>query len=455
MTTARRRLMTTVALTTTTATPATAQVAETTTTRSMARAIRSSTSAPPTPDGGPGCIEGDCGCTAVDILFVIDDSTSMGSYQQGLAAAAPGFADAIFASLPAGTDLHVGVTTSSFFGGSGGTSPGETNCSPYYEGAGLTDRDDLFMWYWTPDDMPYDANGAQGRLREHEGMTYFATKTDADPAPMKNWLVGNITAVGEHGSVWEMVAAGAAYPFHPANAAHNAGFLRDEGAVLVILTLTDEVDNSPEDVQTYHDMISAAKSGCGGDQCIVTAGIHKPCLATAPDNVLYPLLASFGEQPAVADIGPELDDCFDDCADGDITECNAVQPRRHVRGADGRRRHGPVRRCARRRARPSDRADLRRHPACGLKTRFGVGRSLEGIRARGSRYNATGCHERASRSRWCWACWCCASWRGGYGASPRLRRPTPAPGRESIAHRSSARSSRRASAAKSISRRRP
>jgi hypothetical protein len=274
----------------------------------------------------PGCVDVDCGCTAVDILFVIDDSTSMGSYQQGLAAAAPGFADAIFASLPGGTDLHVGVTTSSFFGGSGGTSPGETNCSPYYEGAGLTGRDDLFEWYWTPDDMPYDANGAQGRLREHEGMTYFATTTDGDGAAMKDWLVGNITAVGEHGSVWEMVAAGAAYPFHPANAAHNAGFLRDEGAVLVILTLTDEVDNSPEDVETYHDMITAAKAGCGGDNCIVTAGIHKPCLATAPDNVLYPLLASFGEEPTVADIGPELDDCFDDCADGDIVQCNAVNP---------------------------------------------------------------------------------------------------------------------------------
>ncbi len=276
--------------------------------------------------GSPGCVEGDCGCTAVDILFVIDDSTSMGSYQQGLAAAAPDFADAIIASLPPGTDLHVGVTTSSFYGGSGGTSPGETNCSPYYEGAGLTGRDDLFQWYWTPDEMPYDANGAQGRLREHEGLTFFATTTDDDPSAMKDWLVGNITAVGEHGSVWEMVAAGAAYPFHPANAAANAGFLRDEGAVLVILTLTDEVDNSPEDVATYHDMIAAAKSGCGGDACIVTAGIHKPCLATAPDNVLYPLLASFGEVPTVADIGPELDDCFDDCADGDITQCDEVNP---------------------------------------------------------------------------------------------------------------------------------
>jgi hypothetical protein len=278
----------------------------------------------PTPD----CLEGeDCGgCTAVDILFVIDNSTSMRSYQQALAAAAPEFADAIFASLPPGTDLHVGVTTSSFFGGSGGTSPGESNCSPYYEGAGLTGRDDLYEWYWTPDEMPYAENGAQGRLREHEGLTYFAASTDDDPTAFKNWLVGNIDAVGESGSVWEMVAAGAAYPFHAANATHNDGFLRDEGAVLAIFALTDEVDNSPEAIDVYHDMIVAAKQGCGGEACIVTGGVMRPCLATAPDNRLYPLLASFGKDPVIADIGPELDDCFDDCDDGDETHCNLVQP---------------------------------------------------------------------------------------------------------------------------------
>ncbi len=279
--------------------------------------------------GAPGgCTDpdGQCeGCNAVDILFVIDNSTSMRSYQQALAAVAPDFADAIVDALPPGTDLHVGVTTSSFYSG-GGTSPGEVNCEPYYAGAGMTDRDDLYDYYWTPDVMPFAENGAQGRLREHEGKTYFAVETDGDTQPMKDWLVGNIQAVGENGSVWEMMAAGAAYPFHPANAIHNAGFLRDAGAVLVIFALTDEVGNSPEDVEVYHDMIVAAKSECGGDACILTAGVMRPCLATAQDQRLYPLLASFGKDPIIADIGPELDDCFEDCEKGDITHCNAVQP---------------------------------------------------------------------------------------------------------------------------------
>lgn len=279
-------------------------------------------------EGGesPPCVEGNCGCNAVDILFVIDSSTSMGAYQQGLAAAAPAFADAIVESLPSGVDLHIGVTTSSFYGGGGGTSPGESNCSPNYEGAGLQGRDDLFQWYWTPHAMPYDENGGQGRLREHAGKTYFAMTTGGDPVAMKEWLSGNISAVGEEGSVWEMVAAGAAYPFHPANAAANGGFLRDAGAVLVIVALTDEVDNSPEAVQTYHDMIVAAKQMCGGDPCVVTAGIMQPCMASAPDNVLYPLLASFGKPPVLADVGPELGDCFKDCESGDIDACEILDP---------------------------------------------------------------------------------------------------------------------------------
>lgn len=277
--------------------------------------------------GGPsGCNDpdGECGCTAVDVLFVIDNSTSMRSYQQSLAAVAPSFADQLVTSLPPGTDLHVGVTTTSFYGGSGGTSPGETNCAPYYAGAGMTGRDDLYQYYWTPDGMPYAENGAQGRLYEHQGQRYFALDTGDDPSAMKAWLTGAITGVGESGSVWEMVAAGAAYPFHPANATANSEFLRDEGAVLVIFTLTDEVGNSPEDVAVYHDMVVAAKAGCGGDQCVVTGGIMQPCLETATDTRIHPFLASFGKDPVIADIGPELDDCFDDCESGDITFCNVA-----------------------------------------------------------------------------------------------------------------------------------
>jgi hypothetical protein len=274
-------------------------------------------------DGSSGCVEGNCGCTMVDVLLVIDNSTSMRSYQQSLAAAAPGFADELIANLPPGTDLHVGVTTTSFYQG-GGTSPGEGNCEPYYEGAGMMSRDDLYDYYWTPDVMEFAENGAQGRLFEHQGKRYFEMNTGDDPAAMTSWLVGAITGPGEGGSVWEMVAAGGAYPFHAANDDHNAGFLRDEGAVLVLFLLTDEVGNSPEDVAVYHDLVVQAKQGCGGDKCVVSGGIMQPCLKTATDTRIFPFLASFGSEPIVGDIGPELDDCFEDCEQGEIDFCDAA-----------------------------------------------------------------------------------------------------------------------------------
>src|SRR5438105_581212 len=58
--------------------------------------------------GGPGM------CSAVDMLFLIDNSSSMIPKQQKLAAAIPSFIDAMFEKLPHGTDLHVGITTTDF-----------------------------------------------------------------------------------------------------------------------------------------------------------------------------------------------------------------------------------------------------------------------------------------------------------------------------------------------------
>ena len=62
----------------------------------------------PGPCVGEGCNEG---CTGVDLLFVIDNSVSMGDYQAALGLAFPAFASTLDTALPAGTSLHVGVTS--------------------------------------------------------------------------------------------------------------------------------------------------------------------------------------------------------------------------------------------------------------------------------------------------------------------------------------------------------
>src|SRR5262249_26770804 len=147
-------------------------------------------------------------------------------------------------------------------------------------------------------------NGGQGRLYQYQGKYYFASNTSDDPTPLKTWFTGAATSVGELGSVFEMVAAGGAYACHPANDATNTGFIRDEGAVLVLFFLTDEVDNSIlETVSTYHKMVVDKKAKCGGDVCILTGGIIPPCIATTPGNTLWGLMSSFGEpNPPFADI---------------------------------------------------------------------------------------------------------------------------------------------------------
>jgi hypothetical protein len=253
-----------------------------------------------TTSSGQGTGGGTSGCTFVDLLFVIDTSTSMGSYQDQLAQTFPQFVDSIIATLPPGTDLHVGITTSDFSDSNGG-SPGEGNCMT------LGTPADFIPHYQTPDMVNTGDNGGQGRLYEWQGQHYFASNTSDNPAALKSWFTGAAIDVGEAGSVFEMVAAGAAYAAHPANDATNAGFIRDEGALLVIFFLTDEVDNSIlETVDTYHSMIVNKKTKCGGDLCVLTGGIIPPCIASTPGNTLWGLMSSFGEpNPPFADIdGP-------------------------------------------------------------------------------------------------------------------------------------------------------
>lgn len=237
------------------------------------------------------------GCTFVDLLFVVDNSLSMSEYQAALAAAFPAFVDEMYAQLPPATDLHVGITTTDFYCGPDGCSCSEFvfNCESQASAGAISDH------YITPDVENTGTNGGQGRLFESGGMTYFATTTDSDPAPLKQWFTTAATAAGEDGCSFEMSSAGAAYAAHPANAAANSGFFRDAGAVLMVFVLTDEPDKSPEDIAVYHDMLAAAKTECGGDECILTAGLLDPCVE-ATDQTVWQFLSTFGEAPIWGDI---------------------------------------------------------------------------------------------------------------------------------------------------------
>ena len=249
--------------------------------------------------GDPGCVGEECdGCNAVDVLFVIDNSASMTSYQDNLIAAFPTFVGAMVTNLPANTDLHVGVTTSSFCGASN-PSHGESNCVPNES------PDVIASAFVTPDVDTVAGDGYQGRLRSASGMTWFAGNTGdaASMADLQAWFPA-AAAVGSSGCSFEFNAAGAAYAFHPANAATNDGFVRDEGAVLLIFILSDESDQSLEvdQLQHLHDLVVEAKATCGGDDCIVSGGLLSE-FCTPDLNAAHEFLSSFGEAPVWGSIG--------------------------------------------------------------------------------------------------------------------------------------------------------
>jgi hypothetical protein len=234
------------------------------------------------------------GCKGVDLLFVIDNSPSMSPYQEGLSAAFPGFIDAAFAALPTGIEVHVGITTTSFY--SANCSESVINC------VSQASPETIQAHYTTPQTGNNGINGSQGRLFIHQGKAFDTAITGEDPTALKNWFGSAATAAGETGCSFEMPAAGAAYVAHEANASTNAGFLRDEGAVLVVFILSDEPDKSPEGTAYYGDLLRSAKSTCGGDACILAAGLVDYCVSTG-QNELKNFLDSFGEPALLGDIG--------------------------------------------------------------------------------------------------------------------------------------------------------
>ena len=256
----------------------------------------------PGPCVGEGCNEG---CTGVDLLFVIDNSVSMGDYQAALGLAFPAFASTLDTALPAGTSLHVGVTSTEMgYSGSGSTSIFNGNCT--FTGDGGQPND---AFYVTPDVANSMRNGAQGRLYDPGGgQTYYEYTTGAGGASLaglESWFsaAANICTGGSN---IEMSAAPAGWVADMANDATNAGFIRDEGSVLVVFFMQDEPDQTPLMIDgqpgglAMLDKLVAAKAGCGGTDCIIAGGFLNEQACSAMGNLpLDDLLANVGEAPIV------------------------------------------------------------------------------------------------------------------------------------------------------------
>jgi hypothetical protein len=244
--------------------------------------------------GGDGAVSS--GCQYVDLLFVTDNSVSMSDHQVALAGQFPAFVDAMISKLPPNVDLHVAMTTTDFYGGSS-CSESTINCK-----TGQTPQE-VLDHYLKPTDGDTGTNGEQGRFFQWDGKYYYATNTSNPDPGFKTWFSAAATQAGETGCSYEFMSAAAAYAAHPANDATNQGFFRDENGVLLVFILTDEPDKSMEGVQVYHDMLTAKKPNCGGDACIITAGLIDPCITNAMvGDTLWGFMNSFGEPPIYGDI---------------------------------------------------------------------------------------------------------------------------------------------------------
>jgi hypothetical protein len=183
------------------------------------------------PDTPPSIKEG---CSKIDFLFVIDNSSSMAPYQANLVSNFPGFIDGIQATLEDVDSYQVGVITTDAYTynvagcqvlsglvvQTGGSQSSNMVCGPYDDGDNfMTQSDDL-------------------------ASSFSCAAT-----------VGS----GGSGNEQPMAAlTGAVQKIHGDNGECNEGFIRDD-ALLVIVYMGNENDNSPLSPQEYYDMVVEAK----------------------------------------------------------------------------------------------------------------------------------------------------------------------------------------------------
>jgi hypothetical protein len=213
-------------------------------------------------------------CGEVDFLFVIDNSGSMSAEQNALILSFPQFISAIESTLETVESYHVGVTTTDDYSPN---APGcqqigglvvQTNtaiCGPYDEGANyMTEEDDL-------------------------GMAFSCA-----------------ALVGTNGSATErpiLAMLNAVTGVYGGNGQCNQGFIRED-ALLVIVIITDEPDQSPGVPADWYDQVVAAKAGIP-ENVVVLSLINVPgsgCNSGNPAQSIADFTMMFGQNQFMAEI---------------------------------------------------------------------------------------------------------------------------------------------------------
>ena len=216
------------------------------------------------------------GCEKVDLLFVIDNSGSMADEQANLIASFPGFMAAIKQTLIA-SDYHImAVSTDDGRGVLDGDcdfeecvcTPSPTCCVETCDSIFAETCNGLSCASLPIDacDLAYGAGRTADQLGAScelaEGRRYMrADQPNIDQAFQCVASVG-IAGSGDERPIYAALSALA--PELNAEGGCNAGFLRDD-AILVLVLITDEEDDgtygSPGDPPSWYEQVVAAKHG--------------------------------------------------------------------------------------------------------------------------------------------------------------------------------------------------
>lgn len=252
------------------------------------------------------------GCQAVDFLFVIDNSVSMGGEQEALVGAFPGFMSTIVDNLEAGSDFHVMVLDTDAWGRCDtanpwdGATPSHNTCNAYIQQT-VFDECDRVRGAGV---LHPAGDGATNAPCTPSSGKRFIDSTEPDLAGTFACMA--TVGLAGHASERPMNAIQAALDStNVESQTCNEGFLRDDA--LLVVTFVSDDGGTPDEgtpMEWYQSVIAAknndpagvvvlglgpggADCGGGGEHWLEFVqlwgenGLHGPVCGTAEDYVSF------------------------------------------------------------------------------------------------------------------------------------------------------------------------
>jgi hypothetical protein len=274
------------------------------------------------------------GCQAIDFLFVIDNSGSMGDEQENLIASFPGFIEKIQATIADVDSYHIMVvdTDSTWntctiecdffpglcvFDGVDGCSGPPTVCDATL-GAGVN--------------FPLGNNASNQYCDLTGGQRYITPQEPLDLLPQRFTCIGSVGTDGDASETPMAAMTAAISDALNGPGGCNTGFLRDD-AVLVITIITDEEDsNSPGTPAGWYQSVVAQKAGDGSG--VVVLGLINDtdadtplCSAEAQDPAkIREFIQLFPNQITGSVCEPNYAPFFEQAVDLINTTCDEFEP---------------------------------------------------------------------------------------------------------------------------------